>query len=632
MLQTDSQFFSATDVGRKRAHNEDNFLVDATLGLYVVADGMGGHAAGEVASAIAVHSVHDVLQRHRHILEMRLKPALEGEATVGDREVLALLEFAVQAASARVHSEAQKDKAKRGMGTTMSLILVLGSQGYVAHVGDSRVYLWRNAQLRQVTEDHTVANELARMGKVLPENLVNVPQKNAITRAVCVYEHVDVDTLTVELLAGDEFLLCSDGLSGYFDDTDYVLDSFLTDDAGNDVVRSLIGFANEQGGKDNITAVLLRLGRSEDADAGRARTVRLKRDFLSSLPLFERLNEPQLLRVMQVAKVCQFDREAVVVDEGDAGDQMFVVLEGKVCVTKGNTVVSELGPGEQFGEMALIRRLPRSATVTAVQASKLISFERKDFFELLRSEERIAVKLLWQLLLEATERLESTTAALRGARDELEAEDVTDFVIETDDPFRRAPSTMALGGFAMGMQGEALGAADTERPRQLQIPPAARTAQSGFRSSSLRPPTMRQASEAGPNDAESLRAESTGGELAQSGEDQTIEWQSSQHTSMASPVPPAAAKGKASPDATLRSAVVPARRGQRSTSETLPRGKGARDKAQEQANPPFLATRTTLPLDNQHKQLDEVREAIRKIKSEQAEDSELGAESESSSK
>src|SRR5580692_9634449 len=208
------RFYAATDVGKVRDHNEDNFLVDKKLGLFIVADGMGGHAAGEVASAMAVRAVHEEIKREKEMLDDYVAKST-GANKVTPKDIVALLETAVQRACSKIHEEALSDTSKRGMGTTLSAVLVLGAQGFIGHVGDSRIYLSRTGHVQQVTEDHTVYNELIKRGKLTKEQIEKVAQKNAITRAVGVYERVEVDTLTIEVLPGDQFLLASDGLHGY---------------------------------------------------------------------------------------------------------------------------------------------------------------------------------------------------------------------------------------------------------------------------------------------------------------------------------------------------------------------------------------------------------------------------------
>jgi serine/threonine protein phosphatase PrpC/CRP-like cAMP-binding protein len=424
-MSTDAiRFFAATDVGNVREHNEDNFLVDKKLSLFMVADGMGGHAAGEVASAIAVRAVHEEIKREKELLQDFLAGA-RGAARVTNKEVLALMEHAVQRACSRIHEEAQADAEKRGMGTTLSVLLILGTRGFIAHVGDSRIYMQREGVVQQVTEDHTVFNELVKRGKLSREQIEKVAHKNAITRAVGVYERVDVDTLMIEVLPGDQFVLASDGLTGYLD-TAEELAGFLAHD-GDSATKGLVGLAKDRGGKDNITVVLVRLG-SDGQDEDRARRLAQKREVLARMPLFARLNDRELLRVMQSFEARVYEDAQTVIREGDRGDELFIVLSGKVSVSRGGETLTRLGAGEHFGEMALIRAVPRSATVNADGQAELIVIRRQDFFELLRSEHEIAVKMLWQFLGVLADRLDQTSSELRHAKQELHAEEITDDV------------------------------------------------------------------------------------------------------------------------------------------------------------------------------------------------------------
>jgi serine/threonine protein phosphatase PrpC/CRP-like cAMP-binding protein len=422
-LSDNIRFYAATDIGRMRDHNEDNYLVDKKLALFVVADGMGGHAAGEVASALAVRIIDEELKQHAEQIEQ------EGQrqTRVGSKELLGLLEQAVQKACARIHEEAKADASKRGMGTTLSLLLIAGSHGFIAHVGDSRIYLLRDQRIQQVTEDHTVYNELIKRGKLTRDQIEKVAQKNAITRAVGVYERVEVDTLTIEVLPGDQFLLASDGLHGYIAHT-AELEPYFEEEDGQQAANGLIELANRKGGKDNITAVLVRLGEGDDRDSMRARRLALKRDVLLKMPLFARLQERELLRIMQVADVIAYEPSQVVVKEGDRGDELFIVLSGAVEVLRGDAVLTTVGAGEHFGEMALIRSMPRSATIKATEHTELIALRRTDFFEILRKEHELAVKLLWQFLGVLADRLDQTSADLSTAREELAAEDITDAI------------------------------------------------------------------------------------------------------------------------------------------------------------------------------------------------------------
>ena len=421
-LSDSIRFYAATDVGKVRDHNEDNFLVDKKLGLFIVADGMGGHAAGEVASAIAVRAVHEEIKREKELLDDYATGA-SGASKVTTKDIIALVETAVQRACSKIHEESTADPNKRGMGTTLSAIVIVGSQGFIAHVGDSRIYLARNGHIQQVTEDHTVLNELIKRGKLSREQIDKVQQKNAITRAVGVYERVEVDTLVMELIAGDTLILASDGLHGYLETPEELAPSLALE--GDASVKALIDLANARDGKDNITTVVVKVGEEGAVDAERAKRLALKRDVLAHMPLFSRLTERELLRVMQAVEVREFADGELVIREGDKGDELFIVLEGRVRVSRGEQTLLDLGPGEHVGEMALIRSVPRSASVHALGAAELIAIRRQDFFEILRKEHEVAVKMLWQFLGVLADRLDTTSSELRNAKRELAAEDMT---------------------------------------------------------------------------------------------------------------------------------------------------------------------------------------------------------------
>jgi serine/threonine protein phosphatase PrpC len=179
--------------------------------VFIVADGMGGHAAGEVASNVAVHAFRDTLFRERDVIDRFER----GDASITRQDLLRLMEQGVQNACTAVFAEAQKDPSKRGMGTTLVALLLVGSRGFYAHVGDSRIYLQRGDSVHQLTEDHSLINELLKRGRLTPEQIGKLNMKNAVTRAVGVYESVEADTLDFDVLAGDRFLLCSDGLTEY---------------------------------------------------------------------------------------------------------------------------------------------------------------------------------------------------------------------------------------------------------------------------------------------------------------------------------------------------------------------------------------------------------------------------------
>jgi serine/threonine protein phosphatase PrpC len=244
---------AATDVGRRRAHNEDAFMVDESLGLYVVADGMGGHAAGDVASQEAVDAVFNMVFRDRAKLTRIAGGDLDPDAL---RQAKRLLESAVQSATYMVFGLAQHTPDQRGMGTTVSALAVAGRTAITAQVGDSRVYLIREGKANQVTEDHTLVAWQIKHGILTEEEAATSPHRNVITRAVGSKDYVQVDVNVLEVLPGDSFLVCTDGLHGYLRDEEIPSIVALGPETA---AKRFVAMANERGGKDNITALVVRV-------------------------------------------------------------------------------------------------------------------------------------------------------------------------------------------------------------------------------------------------------------------------------------------------------------------------------------------------------------------------------------
>jgi len=423
------RFGAATDVGKVRDHNEDAFLVDRNLEFFVVADGMGGHAAGEVASSIAVNTLREVISRNRDLLEA----FREGSLIASNSDVLNLLEHGVQKACAEIHALAEKEPEKRGMGTTLSGLLLIGNRGFIAHVGDSRIYLLRGGRVVQLTEDHSLINELIKRGKLSAADADSSPYKNAVTRAVGVYESVEADTFDFDVLPGDLFLLASDGLTGYLENPE--IPAIVERETGVDrLPAAFIELANDRGGKDNITTVVVRV---EDED-GKAvelhREINLKIDTIRRMPVFKFLNYKELVRILNITEVAEYDRGQLVIREDDEGEDLFIVLKGVVRVHKGETDIVTLGAGDHFGEMALIDKAPRSASVSAVEPSRVMRIGRTHFFSIIRNEPRLATKLLWSFLQVISERLRTTSAELSGARAAADIEDLTEELFDIEFP------------------------------------------------------------------------------------------------------------------------------------------------------------------------------------------------------
>ena len=244
--------FGITDVGRKRRHNEDAYLLDVERGLFVVADGMGGHAAGEVASRITVESIQEYLALRDDEGENTWPFGFNNRFSMEGN----LLATAIKKANERVIRAVQNRPELKGMGTTVVALLCDPERATLVHVGDSRCYLYRRGGLKRLTDDHSWVQEQVNAGILTPEEATSHPLKNVVTRALGGSPNVLPDLLEIPFEAADSFLLCSDGLTGMM--TDDEISSILASEAPPESrVRTLVDLANDRGGVDNITVLLV---------------------------------------------------------------------------------------------------------------------------------------------------------------------------------------------------------------------------------------------------------------------------------------------------------------------------------------------------------------------------------------
>jgi len=327
----------------------------------------------------------------------------------------ALVEEAVQAACTEIYRMAQADPNKRGMGTTFVGLFIAGDKAIIGHVGDSRIYQLRQGQSHRLTEDHTLIAAQLKAGTITKAEAAKSPYRNVITRAVGIQESVQVDTLLFDLLPGDLYLLCSDGLHGYLSDDE--ASSLLTSKAWDLLPKKLIDLANSRGGKDNVTAVIVGMGGEPSAEVSSEAAAKM--EALKRIPLFQHLTYKEQTAVLAIASTRTYPAGREIVVEGQPGDELFVVVRGRVEVEKGGVEIAELKSGGHFGEMGLIDNAPRSATVRATEPTRLMVVGRAELLHLMRREPVLAVKLLWSLVKVLSDRLRATNAELSEARQEL---------------------------------------------------------------------------------------------------------------------------------------------------------------------------------------------------------------------
>jgi protein phosphatase len=250
---------TCTDVGR-RANNEDVLLARDDLGLYVVCDGIGGNRAGEIAAELAVNVVEAMV-------EQRLDE-LHASSSVTPSSLLALARDATLAANRAVHFAGRDSAELAHMGSTLTMVIVAGPFGVMAHVGDSRLYHLRDRKLTQVSRDHTAAQFLRDVGLITDAELVHHPQSNVLTRSLGQSEDVEPDVIELDLRSEDRLMLCSDGVSSYLPNQDW-LARLLASEELDDAAEHLVDQALDNGSSDNATAVIIRV-RSDNAAQGHA--------------------------------------------------------------------------------------------------------------------------------------------------------------------------------------------------------------------------------------------------------------------------------------------------------------------------------------------------------------------------
>ena len=391
----------SSDRGRRRESNEDTWFADDELGLYVVCDGMGGHQAGEVASALAIEAVVDMVRAAR--TEQRLSSSKEEDF----RALTELTEAAVLHACRVVHRAATDDLSRAGMGCTLTLLLVSGSRAVMGHVGDTRLYLIREGLAHQLSNDHTMAADLARAG-IIPWAQVKTHQfAHVLTRSIGAHPAVTMDTLSIQLLPGDRLVLCSDGLSDYLPDTTR-LEAVSQQSALEQVPTALIKLANDSGGRDNITVVAL------DATSAAARSevtlsaqdTRSRLDTLTSTPFANDEFLAHLLRLVHATDVREFEDGSSVVTVGATTGTLYFPIQGTLRVSAPGGKSRDVRRGEVLGESTVLRPRPALATVTAHDRCRTLAIDSAALRALVRQEPWFGLEILEVLGVHLSEELD----------------------------------------------------------------------------------------------------------------------------------------------------------------------------------------------------------------------------------
>lgn len=404
-MQIDSAALS--DIGKHRTQNEDYQLVDEDLGLYIVCDGMGGHAAGEVASSQAAEMTAEKIREHAtEIDDVVTKPG-------GHFKMVKIVEDAVRVACRHLYAMACSDRKYAGMGTTLTLLMIRDNKAILAHAGDSRLYLVRDRELHLLSNDHTLAEELVHQSSTPVDPDVYNKFSNVLTRSLGPQESVEVETLLFDVLPDDRYLICSDGLSNYFTD-DAELVEYMLDSEIYSIPKQLIEAANDRGGKDNITCIVLNASANESTPISEAKRYL---GLLKTTFLFQNLSLERLMQLVSISAVQSCERDRWVIEKGDERSGLYIIVEGQCRIAQADGNVEAVAEGFCFGETALSRGGKYLIQVRAITDVKLLHICRTDFHSLTRRYPKLGRQLMDNLIDHLSSQLDgrdSTVADLKS--------------------------------------------------------------------------------------------------------------------------------------------------------------------------------------------------------------------------
>jgi PPM family protein phosphatase len=395
-----------SQAGSGRGHNEDAFVVEPERGFFFVADGMGSAKNGQMAAAMACDIIG---QRVKVLLEDGVARRNPDEAK---ERLMRRLQLVFNEASETVYRRAQSEPACRGIATTASLLQIVGPIGVIGHVGDSRVYLVRGGKTYKVTEDHTLAQQLVRSGQLQPEMVATFPHRNVLSRSLGHSPAVDVDSLVVDVLPGDYFVLCTDGLSDHLRGRDIA--AVVTQYDPEHAAPRLAQIATERGADDDVTLVIVAV----HGDVMRPNSLRTeqKAALLGRVFLFKDLTFQEIIRVLAVVQEVRMNPGTALIRQGEKGDLIYFLVEGVATISRDGVRLGEVRAGDHFGELALVDDGLRHATVTAQTSCILLTLQKADFFQLVQSDHGLAIKLLWGLLQNLSGQIKDLSAELARAR------------------------------------------------------------------------------------------------------------------------------------------------------------------------------------------------------------------------
>lgn len=403
--------WSRTDLGNVRENNEDAHFVDAENGLFVLADGVGGSVGGEIASGRLVEFMGEKASELAALARAG-NPVLD---RAHREEVFRELLNQIQAANAEIYELGKEVDEVRPPATTCDAVLLVENAAFIAHVGDSRVYLVRGEEIFRITEDHTFSEQLRR--EEIGDTDVLERYRNVLTRSIGGRPTVDVDALFIDVRPGDYVLLASDGLTDYLSGSELL--EFTRLRRGARLAEALVEEAKSRGGKDNITVVLVEVAGIDQTIRDTASFDTLRQvDILGDIELFAGLGMRDLLKIMRVVYEITLE-DGALVPHNEPGERcMYIVAEGEIELLVDGQKVGHLQPGQHFGELVLVSEEPRKTEARCVGETLLLAVPAGRFRSIVTDDPAVGNVLLWNLLETAIGQIRRLAAEVASARSE----------------------------------------------------------------------------------------------------------------------------------------------------------------------------------------------------------------------
>ncbi len=392
---------SLTDKGLVRNNNEDHLLEMPELGLFAIADGMGGELCGEVASEIAVNTLRDFVTENRAVIDaFQMNSSAENKV-----QVLDMLADALRNANAKVFKEADKRDINGKMGTTLTALLVIDSSGFMVHTGDSRLYMIRQSEITQLSTDHTLINDYKKQFGDY-SGVFDAKFSGILTKAIGIQEYVEPEKLTFAILPEDKYLLCSDGLynglecdtpdfGGIFDAP--FEDSQKEKERLKEAMRNLTDIVYKNGAPDNVSMILVSAFSTDEEEVTGTREFIKKFDKIRSMELFKDLEYKELLAVMAQVEIRTYNKYDVISKMSAADRELFIILDGKVSALKGTKLLKTFRSGDHIGDVAFLSGEIPTYNLFLDKTSSFLVIKKSAFDKIVAEEPIIGVKLLTQL-------------------------------------------------------------------------------------------------------------------------------------------------------------------------------------------------------------------------------------------